>query len=287
MKRFSIALLGGLLSALSLLAQSPNTHSARLSGSSIPPKFGGVPPSEIPEHAEFDVWVEQIPKQYIEGIGSGFVNQPNDFAGAPVERFVSDHIHKIYMHYLVKIERDAQPYRYRLSFSRAQSPLPPDIARDREWKLVDPAVLPVPQIVENKEPLSIELYSNPPSTRRVVDVIRVGVGLFQARTEGGRDVFADDAEMVLQTPKLKVNGVPARFPNPEQLQGKSIQVTIPSYGTYTLALRPLNANMKLVGEIEGKRLTFMIGGNVIRLDCADSVANGSAIFNVYGEPSAR
>src|SRR5215471_11117537 len=208
-------LLLGLATALTLLAQSPNSHSAHLSGSMLPRNATAfsyidgqiIAPKEVPEHAEFDVWAEQIPKQYMESISSGFVNQPSDFDDtAPIERFVRDHFHKVYIRYAVKIERTAEPYKYRLTFSRAQSPIPTDIARDPEWKIIDPLV-PAPQIVQNTEPLSIELFSNPPSTRRVVDVIRVGAGWFRSRTEGGRDVYADDAELTLLDPRLKVNGV--------------------------------------------------------------------------------
>jgi hypothetical protein len=283
-------LLLGLACAFTLFAQSPNSHSVRLSGSTIPRNAFGfayvngrvVEPTTIPEHAEIDVWVEQIPKQYMESISSGFVNQPDDFDDTPFERFIRDHFHKVYIRYAIKIERTSEPYKYRLTFSPAQSPPPSDIAKDPEWKIVDPP-LPAPQIVGNTEPLSIELFSNPPSTRRVVDVIRVGVGLFRTRTEGGRDVYADDAEMTLLNPKLKVNGIPANLPSAAKLQGKSIQLSIPAHGTYTLALRPLTPEMKRAGEIEGQRLTLQIGGDIFRLDCDDSVATGSGIYNVYAQ----
>jgi hypothetical protein len=284
----------GLASIVSLSAQSQNTHSARLSSSTIPrnPFLRATNDSierviadyEARDHAVFEVWVEEIPRQYMESISSGFVPQPDDFGDEPLERYVRDLFRKVYIRYAIVIQRDTQPGRYRVSFTRGQSAVPPEVAKDPEWKIIDPTPLPAPQILASGEALTLQLYSNPPSTRRIVDVIQVGTGPFPGRKEGARDVYADDAEMTIAKPKLRINGIPAELAT-TTLQGKSVRVAIPSHGTYTLALHPVSAEMKRAGEIEGQRLTFMAGSDVFRLDCADSIATGSGVYNVYVQPS--
>ena len=121
--------------------------------------------------------------------------------------------------------------------------------------------------------------------RRMVDYIRVGTGSMRPRQDVTRDVYAENAELTLTEPRLRINGVeqPAASLS-AKVSGPVVWVYIPAQGRYALSFKS-RAGFERAGEVAENSLMFSSlsssGGNVFRIDCADRIATGSGTYNIY------
>jgi len=115
------------------------------------------------------------------------------------------------------------------------------------------------------------------------------------RQEVARDVYAEDAELTIAQPRLRTNGVElASADAAATLSAPVVWVSIPGQGRYLLSFKPrADQGFEKVGEVAGNSLVFSSAGNIFRIDCADRIATGSGIYNIYArrdsvaDPSER
>jgi hypothetical protein len=142
---------------------------------------------------------------------------------------------------------------------------------------------PVPQIVRDGEQIALHLSVNARTGRRMVDYIRVGTALMHARPGVSRDVYAEDAELAITQPRLRVNGVEQPVgETPPTLSAPLVRIDIPAQGRYLLSFKPRAADgFEKAGEAAENSIVFSLGGNTFRIDCADRIATGSGTYNIY------
>jgi hypothetical protein len=74
--------------------------------------------------------------------------------------------------------------------------------------------------------------------RRLVEYVRVGSGVMPMRKDVARDVYAEDAELAINQPHLRINGVEQTAGDPVMLSAPVVQVNIPGQGRYLLSFKP-------------------------------------------------
>jgi hypothetical protein len=98
-----------------------------------------------------------------------------------------------------------------------------------------------------------------------------------------RDFYAEDAEFVLTSPVLSLNG--SGFELPKRLnvvKGKFLWVYLPGHGRYFLSLSPdAEQGLSLAGQVGGSTLQFQSQNDEIQIDAADRILMGSATYNLY------
>ena len=89
--------------------------------------------------------------------------------------------------------------------------------------------------------------------------------------------------MTITRPHLRTNGVEQPAANPSAtVSAPVVWVNVPGEGRYDLSFKPRFAEgFERAGEVSGNSLVFSLGGNILRIDCADRVATGSGIYNIY------
>jgi len=229
---------------------------------------------------QFDTWVEQLPENYAESVISGFASTVRGSSKTSFERYIRDNLRLVYVSYKVTVERSPDGA-YRVAFSAPTSPAPTDLRPRGDWKMVSPAQYPVPQIVHDDDEVRVLLYTDPKGVE-MVDYLHVGrVDKMAKRKDAARDAYALDSEFSLAKPAVSVNGTPLEAaPLPDTLRGGIVWVYAPGYGRYVLAFAP-HPGMARAGEVSGNLLTFSLDGDIIRLACADRIAAGGGIYNVY------
>ncbi len=229
---------------------------------------------------QFDSWVEQLPENYAESVIAGFSNTERGPSKATFERYVRDNLRLIYLSYQVTVEKSPDGA-YRVAFSAPTGPAPTDLRPRGEWKMVSPAHYPVPQIVHDGEEVRLLLYTNP-NGAEMVDYLHIGrADKMPKRKDAARDAYALDSEFTLAKPGVSVNGIPLEAaPLPEVLRGGIVWVYAPGYGRYVLSFAP-HPGLGRAGEVSGNLLTFSLDGNIVRIACADRIAAGGGIYNVY------
>lgn len=96
-----------------------------------------------------------------------------------------------------------------------------------------------------------------------------------------RDFYAEDAEFVLTSPILSVNGAGWELPKSlTAVKGKFVWVYLPGHGRYLLSLSP-DTGLTLAGQVGGSTLEFQSQGDEIQIDAADRILMGSATYNLY------
>jgi hypothetical protein len=104
----------------------------------------------------------------------------------------------------------------------------------------------------------------------------------RARLDVARDVYAEDAELAISQPRVRINGVEQPAGEPVTLSAPVVQVNIPGQGRYLLSFKPRAAEgFERAGEAAQNSLMFSIDGNIFRVDCADRIATGSGTYNIY------
>jgi hypothetical protein len=242
-----------------------------------------IPPRSPVPSAVFETWVEHLPVDYQESIASGFYGVIRDDNKLTAQRFVRDNFRHVYAKYQVTLEMLPEAGKYRVTFGDypvgADVRLPPSEA----WKVVTPGHFPVPQIVEDGETIGLELYQEPRTEQRLVEYVHVGRLNSMLRKEAAHDSYADDAQFTFTQPRVKANGVAMELAAlPETLAGPILWAYVPGYGRYILSYLPHpELSFERAGEVSMNLLTFSLGGNSFRIDCADRIASGSGTYTVY------
>lgn len=238
--------------------------------------------------AAFETWAEQASSDFAESAGTGVTGIVRTEGRVVMHRFVRDNLRQIYASYTVTVETLPDPGTYRVSFGPAEPPV--DMLGKADWKVLAPAKYPAPQIMKDEDSIRLELYSNGAS-RRVVEYIHAGrQDRMVFRKETPHDSYAEDAELAIAQPRLRVNGVAyvAMGVLPETIRGPVVWVYIPGHGRYVLSLQAhAGLGFEDAGEAAGNSLTFTApDGNVFRIDTAERVAAGSGTYTVHVMPDS-
>jgi hypothetical protein len=236
--------------------------------------------------AVFETWAGQKSTDYVESAKTGFTGIERLREKTILRRFVRDDIRKIYVSYAATVE--ALPDgSYRVSFGPSSDDLPMDLRGKADWKALSPAKYPVPQIVTDEDSIPLELYSTGLS-RKVVDFIHAGrPDRMVMRKEVAHDSYADDAELSVTQPRLRVNGVAQDAgATPETMRGSDLWIYVPGHGRFVLSQHAHpDLGFESAGEVAGSSLTFSAAdGNVFRIDTAERIASGSGSYTVYVLP---
>jgi hypothetical protein len=233
-----------------------------------------------PLSVQFETWVEQLPKEHAEGVYSTFAGIHEKSGKASIRRVIQDHFRNIEIGYVLTVEADPTSRGYRVAFED----VPPTNAAEvkKGWSILPPEAHPVPQFVQNGEMLKVNLYTRQEHTK-LVEYVRVGrPRLKELRDDAPRDAFAEDAEFNVTQPRFRANGRSVPSAPVADLHGPVLRVGFPGFGTYVLSLKPHeDLGFENAGEVSGNSVTFMVRGNVFRIDCAERIASGSAAYNVY------
>ncbi len=235
--------------------------------------------------AEFEAWLEPLPENYTQSVSGGLAGIERGAAKTTIQRFVRDNSRHIYVSYAVTIESLTEAGAYRVSLGNSAAP-----SLTADWQTVAPAHPPVPQIMRDGDELPVELYSAGPNGIRLIDYLRVGRRDKMAqRKEAPRDSYAEDAEFTLAQPRLSVNGI-AQEPGtlPETLRAGVLWIYVPGNGRYVFSFAPHeDLGFKAAGETGGSSMTLVVDGTVLRIACADRIAAGGGIYNVYALRDAQ
>lgn len=270
------------LFAAPLVAQS-NSHGLRLNGLQSTELTTIDEPPEGPSNLgrrlvlQFETWVEQLPKEHAEGVYSTFGKIDEQSGKATVRRVIQDHFRNLQIGYSVTVEAEPNTQGYRVSFEDA----PANGAEGpKGYSTLSPEAHPVPQFVLVGDVLKVNLFTRPEQTK-LVEYVRIGgPKMKELRDDAPRDAFAEDAEFSIMKPTFRVNGRTVTASPVADLHGPMLRVAFPGFGTYVLSLKP-REGFENAGEISGSSLTFMVRGNMFRIDCGERIASGSAAYNVY------
>jgi hypothetical protein len=215
--------------------------------------------------AEFETWAEQRFKDYAESVIAGSTDIERAPGKATIHRFVRDNFRNLNLTYTLTFEPIAKTDTFRVTFTDSAVPSP------------------VPQILRDGETIALTLAADARTGRRLVDYVRVGTGVMHSRTGVPRDVYAEDAELTITKPLLRINGVEQRAASlPAMVSAPVVWVDIPGEGRYDLSFRPrADQGFERAGEVAENSLWFSLGGNIFRIDCADRIATGSGTYNIY------
>jgi hypothetical protein len=253
------------------LADIPSAVGMIVSGSA---RFGEIPdaarlgaPTPLPR-AEFETWAVHRSREFAESVVTGNTGIERAGGKATVHRFARDNFRNTNLTYTMSFEALPGTELFRVTFS-------------------DSSIrMPVSQILHNGEEIALNLAEDARTGRRMVDYIRVGSGVMHARQDVARDVYAEDAELAINQPRVRMNGIERpdveQRSEPVMLSAPVVQVNIPGQGRYLLSFKPrASEGFELAGEAKENSLTFAIDNNIIRVDCADRIATGSGTYNIY------
>ena len=249
------------------LADIPTTVGMIVSGSA---RFGEVPDAarlkgSVPlVKAEFETWTVHRSRDFAESVVTGNTGIERAAGKATVHRFARDNFRNTNLTYTITFEALPGTELFRVTFSDASIPVP------------------VPQILRDGEEIALNLAEDARTGRRMVDYIRVGSGTMRARLDVARDVYAEDAELAISQPRIRINGVEQPAGELVMLSASVVQVNIPGQGTYHLSFKPRAAEgFERAGEAAQNSLMFSIDGNIFRVDCTERIATGSGTYNIY------
>ncbi len=231
--------------------------------------------------AEFDTWVAPLSRQYQESILTGFADTKWQEGKTFIDRFVRDNFRHIYVTYSVAVEV-LPGGNYRATFGASQAPVPESVSSG--WKVIPLMSYPVPQLLQDGDTITLDLYSDSKTGQKVVEDIHFGQSTAMVLRKGAaRAVYADDDLKVVQ-PRVRKNGSPQELSEVRgTLDGPVLWIYIPGNGRYVLSLEP-NPELGFVqaGEVVGNSLEFGLAGNIFRVDCAERIADaGSGTYIVY------
>jgi len=208
--------------------------------------------------------VEQRSRDYAESVVTGISGIERDRGKATIHRFVRDNFRHTNQTYTITLEAVPGTETFRIAFGDSDVPHP------------------VPQILRDGETLALDLAVDPQTGRRMVDYIRVGSGVLKPRREAARDVYADDAELTIAQPHLRINGVEWEGANLPSVSAPVVSLDIPGQGIFSLSFKlRADQGFQRAGEVAENSLVFSYGGNIFRIDCADRIATGSGTYNIY------
>ena len=237
-------------------------------------RFGEVPDSARLKgsapliRAEFETWALHRSREFAESVVTGNTGVERADGKLTIHRFARDNFRNTNVTYTTTIEALPGANLFRVTFSDSAVPVP------------------LPQILSNGEEIALNMAEDTRTGRRLIEYIRVGSGVMPARKDVARDVYAEDAELAINQPHLRVNGIEQtgveQSSEPITLSAPVVQVNIPGQGRYLLSFKPrASEGFELAGEAAQNSLVFSIGANILRIDCADRIATGSGTYNIY------
>ncbi len=277
-----------ILPAFPLVAQTSNWHGLKASRAQSVVLTTFKQPEQGPDGqplgltVQFETWVEQLPRDYFEGVYPSVTGVEENAGKATIGRLVRDHFRKVQVGYSITLEAEPNGRGARVSFAD----LPPVsrilIDAPLGWTAASPAAFPVPQFVRNGDVIKLVLQARALGTR-LVEYIRFGTpGVADLRVEAPRDSYAEDAEFNISHPQFRANGRSVAAGAVEDFHSAALRVRIPGFGNYILSLKQHpELGFENAGEVSGNSLTFQVRGNLFRIDCAERIASGSAGYNVY------
>jgi hypothetical protein len=269
-----------MLPAFPLAAQTSNWHGMKASRvqSVALTTFKQSEPLSV----QFETWVEQLPRDYFEGVYPSLAGVEENAGKATIGRLTRDHFRKVQVGYSLLLETEPNGRGTRVSFEALPATDGTLTALPSGWTAMSPVAFPVPQLVQNGDVIKLILYERALGTR-LVEYIRIGApGVAELRVEAPRDSYAEDAEFNISHPLFRANGRAVAAGAVEDFHSAALRVRIPGFGSYTLSLKQHpDLGFENAGEVSGNSLTFMVRGNLFRIDCADRVASGSAGYNIY------
>jgi len=240
--------------------------------------------------AAFETWAEERSSNYAESIQTGFSGIDRTKGKTVLRRFVRDGLRQVFVSYAATVETLSDGT-YRVSFGGSSDQPPADVRGKADWKVLSPPSYPVPQILRDEDSVRLELYSEGPARnpeRELVDYVHAGrEDRMVMREEAARDYYAEDAELAVAQPRLRVNGVErgAVAAVPESIRGPVLWVYVPGYGRYVLSLHAHEeAGFESAGEAAGNSLTFTANGNIFRIDATERIAAGSGTYTIHMLP---
>jgi len=253
-----------ILLAIPAFAQSSGPHGTRIGQvqTAYLENSGPRAPGPTPK-AEFETWVEQLSRDYAESVVTGDTGVERAAGTATVHRFVRDNFRHTNLTYAMTFETIPGTETFRVSFGDSAVPHP------------------VPQILRDGETIALTLSTDARTGWRMVDYIHVGTGLLRPRQDAARDVYAEDAELTIAQPRLRINGV-EQASLAATVSAPVVRFDIPAQGRYLLSFKPrADQGFVKAGEVSENSLVFSSAGNIFRIDCADRIATGSGIYNIY------
>ena len=239
-------------------------------------------PSQTP-CAAFETWAEEQSADYAESVQTGFTGIERTKGKTVLRRGIRDGLRQVYISYAATVET-LPDGTYRVSLGPSSDQPPADVRGKVGWRPTSPAAYPVPQTLKDEDSLRLELYSEGQS-RQLVDYIHVGrEDRMVMRTEAARDYYAEDAELSMTRPRVRLNGIAcdSMVELPDTIRGPVLWIYVPGHGRYVLSLHGFpNLGFESAGEVASASLTFAAGGNVVRIDTGERVAAGSGTYTLY------
>ncbi|HEY2845092.1 MAG TPA: hypothetical protein VGJ09_15625 [Bryobacteraceae bacterium] len=260
----------GILNALDISDRFRDIVDAARGSGAVPAGFKPAPVTKGPR-VEFETWVEQPSRDYAESVVAGDTGIAREDGKMSVHRLVRDNFRHTDATYTLTIEAIAGSDTFRVAFSGSTVPFP------------------VAQVLRDGETIALTLANDTRTGRRLVDYIRVGKGPMHARQGVARDVYAEDAELTLSQPRLRVNGIEQTSADlPAAVSAPVVPLDIPGQGKYLVSFKPrAGEGFEKAGEVVENSLVLSIGANTFRIDCADRIATGSGTYNLYARKEPR
>jgi len=265
----------GMLNALDISDRFREiVDAARSSGAIVGPDGRAFVPAPVTKgpRAEFETWAVHRSKEFAESVVTGNTGIERTGGKVTVHRFARDNFRNTNLTYTVAFEAMPGTALFRVTFSDAAIPVP------------------VPQILRDGEEIALTLAVDARTGRRLIEYVRVGSGVMSPRRDVTRDVYAEDAELAINQPHPRMNGIEQPAGELVTFSAPVVQVNIPGKGRYLLSFKPRAAEgFERAGEAVQNSLMFWIDGNIFRVDCADRIATGSGTYNIYArkDPTAN
>jgi hypothetical protein len=168
---------------------------------------------------------------------------------------------------------------------------------DLGWTNLPIPSIPDPRLLQDGETISVDVFVDPSTGSKLIDDIRVNPPL-PARglqpvpvapplvpTVSGtaRDFSAADAELQLQHPRaVLVNGNALNGPISRNVRGPLLWLYVPKHGRYILSLIPRpGLDFIEAGEVRGGAISFKLGEDSIKIECATLIATGDAPYHLW------
>ena len=286
----------GTVSLAAALAAPALAQSARVDGGSV-------------STDRFDLYWETRLDPPVPPVADGFGAAATIDDSGVVHRVLLDRSRQVYVGYDVMVGPAAGIDTFAVAFEPLT--LPADFGQKllgREpgrWRRRAAPVLPPPQTVRGGQVLEVGLTTGGVEGQTLVDYLTIqepsrGTDGFEnaAPREFGfaegqaRDFRAQDAELRLERPRVRVDGAPD--PASQRVlasaSGAVVWIYMPHRGRFLLSLAPnADTGFRRAGEVRGSSLAFSSGGERFTLTSAGRIAPGQAAFNLYvlHEPAWR
>ena len=275
----------GLVSALCLSDSAPAQNSRIAGGTVTQPRFGFY-------------WETRLepPSPPLSGsFSSGATHE-----SGVVHRFMFDRSQNIFLGYDALVEVLPEANTFRVTFRNMT--MTPELSRqfsgDLWSQMPTPGWrLPAPQIIHGGDVLSLNLLLSPTTNQRVVDYVTIQepsrrvIGFeqipdreFSYVSGSSRDFEVDDVELLIQSPRLSINGTLDETSSQryDKVSGGIVWIYTAKRGRFLLSLVPRpELGFRKAGEVRGSSLSFVIGNDTFSLNTGARIAPGQAAYSLY------